>query len=591
MRTFAYGSNMDPVQMRRRCPSARFVARAWLPDFALAFPRWSPKRGCGVADVVPAPGGRVWGVVYDLDEEDGRALDGYEGAPTDATADPSTDRERPAYRRVRLRVEPHAGDLAAAEVPHSETLGAARGAEPWTVHAYRVVRPVAWHVPPDAAYLGHLLRGAAAWGLPDAYRAELRSIVGAREPLLSSRQEEGMDSEGPDALTRARALQASLTAWRRHLHMHPETAYQETGTSAYLRGVLHDLELRPSDPMAETGFTCLIPGRGDGPTVALRADMDALPIEEANEVPYASKHPGVAHLCGHDAHCAMLLGAASLLAERRPERGNVQLVFQPAEEDGAGAERMIEDGALRDPEVGAIFALHVHPGADAGQVRFRPGQVHAAVDGFDLTVRGAGGHAAHPHTAIDAVAVAGQVITALQQLPSRLSDPLKPLVITIGTIQGGYARNVIAPEVRMRATVRTLHDDLRQQVPTWVERLVDGVTRAYGASYDLDWHDGYPSAINEPELAPFVRDTAASVVGADAVQEGPASMGGEDFAYYGRVVPAFIARLGVRDQAAGFVHPLHHPRFDLDESALPIGAALLHDLALRWLADAAGDAA
>ncbi len=396
-----------------------------------------------------------------------------------------------------------------------------------------------------------------------------------------------MDRTEADALERARAIHDDLSAWRRQLHAHPELAFQEAGTAATLRGFLEDLGVRPSAPMAGTGFAGTVPGRVPGPTVALRADMDALPIQEANDAPYASVHPGVAHLCGHDAHCAMLVGAAKLLADDPPARGAVRLLFQPAEEEGGGAERMIEDGALESPEPGAIFALHVDPSVDVGRIALRNGPVHASVGDFDLVVRGEGGHAAKPHQAVDAVAVAGQVITALQQLASRAADPVHPFVLTIGTVEGGFARNVIAPEVRLSGTVRTFDPRQREAAPEWIRRCAEGVAGAFGARIELEYRHGYPATVNDASLRPWAEGVAASLLGGDRVEEAPTSMGGEDFAYYGRVVPAFIGRLGVRNEGRGLVHPLHHPKFDLDEEALPIGAAWLAGVARRWLDDAA----
>jgi amidohydrolase len=387
-------------------------------------------------------------------------------------------------------------------------------------------------------------------------------------------------------MTLADALGADLVAWRRQLHAHPELAYQEHATAAFVRERLAELGLRPSPPLAGgTGLTCLIEGQADGPTVALRADLDALPIQEANDVPYASTVPGVAHLCGHDAHTAMLLGAAVLLTRARPPRGHVKLLFQPAEEGGAGAARMIDDGALERPDVSAIFALHVFPGIPVGQLTVSPGQATAATDAFDVEVIGRGGHAAHPHQAVDAIAVAAQVVSALQQLVSRQTDPLTPLVITVGRLEGGFARNVIAPSVRLEGTARSLDPALRERLPGLLEQLIAGVTRAFGASHTLDYRQGYPPTRNDPRLLPTLEATVVEQVGDGRLTRVPPSMGGEDFAYYASRVPGLIARLGVRNEANGLVHPLHHPRFDLDEAALPLGSAVLAGFARRWLAE------
>ena len=381
----------------------------------------------------------------------------------------------------------------------------------------------------------------------------------------------------------ARALRPDLVAWRRHLHMHPELAYQETATAAFVRERLAALGLEASPPMAGgTGLTCTIRGLDDGPTIALRADMDALPIPEDSSAPYASTKPGVAHLCGHDAHTTMLVGAGALLARHRPERGHVRLLFQPAEEDGAGAARMIEDGALDG--VAAIYALHVDPRTPVGHTGVTVGPVNAAADTIAIEVVGAGGHAAYPHLSVDAVAVAAQVVTAIQHVVSRHSDPLQPLVVTIGTIHGGFASNVIAPSVRMTGTVRTFDPELRAAMPARLERVIQGVAAAHGASATLDYRFGYPATVNDGCLLPAFEASSAAVMGEGRHARFAPTMGAEDFAYYAQRVPGMIARLGVRNEALGFTHPLHHPRFDLDEDALPLGAALLADVATRWLA-------
>jgi amidohydrolase len=384
-------------------------------------------------------------------------------------------------------------------------------------------------------------------------------------------------------LADARALRPDLVAWRRHLHMHPELAYQETATAAFVRERLTALGLEASPPLAGgTGLTCTIRGLEDGPTVALRADMDALPIQEDSSAPYASTTPGVAHLCGHDAHTTMLIGAGALLARQRPARGHVRLLFQPAEENGAGAARMIEDGALDG--VAAIYGLHVDPRTPVGHTGTTVGPANAAADEITIDVTGTGGHAAYPHLSVDAVAVAAQTVTAIQHVVSRHSDPLQPLVVTIGTIQGGFASNVIAPSVRMTGTVRTFDAELREAMPARLERVIQGVAAAHGASASLDYRFGYPATVNDGSLLPDFESSVTAVMGEGRNAQMKPTMGAEDFSYYAQRVPGMIARLGVRNEARGFVHPLHHPRFDLDEDALPLGAALLADVARRWLA-------
>jgi amidohydrolase len=384
-------------------------------------------------------------------------------------------------------------------------------------------------------------------------------------------------------LPAAQALQGDLIADRRHLHMHPELSYQEVETAAFVRARATALGLEVSAPLAGgTGLTALIRGHADGPIVALRADMDALPIVEDSTASYASTVPGVGHLCGHDAHTAMLLGAGALLQSRRPARGHVRLLFQPAEEGGAGAERMIADGALDD--VAAIYALHVDPRTPTGFSGSTVGPANAAADEIEIVVRGAGGHAAYPHLSIDAIAVAAQIVTGLQHVASRQTDPLLALVVTIGTIEGGFASNVIAPSVTMRGTVRTFDAALRAAMPERLQRMVTGIAAAHGASAELRYEFGYPATINDGALLPHFDASVAAVMGAGRHASMAPTMGAEDFSYYAQRVPGLIARLGVRNEARGFVHPLHHPRFDLDEEALPLGAALLADVATRHLA-------
>ena len=375
-------------------------------------------------------------------------------------------------------------------------------------------------------------------------------------------------------LAKAQALQEQLTGWRRHLHQHPELAYEEVETARFVEETLRGFGSDVESGVGKTGVVCLIEGKTAGPTVALRADMDALPIQDGKAVPYASSIPGKAHLCGHDAHTTMLLGAAQLLSRRPPESGNVKLIFQPAEEGLAGAKAMLEDGVLSSPDVSAIFGIHVHHTLEVGHLSVCPGQSSAASDAFDLTIIGEGGHAAHPHLSIDAVVIASEIVTSLQQLVSRQTDPLRPLVITVGKIEGGYARNVIAPSVRLEATVRTLHPEVRERVPALLERLIKGICNAFGATYTLEYRHGYPSVHNHPSLVPVLKEAAGEILGAGQLTLREPSMGGEDFAYYTQKIPGLICRLGTRNETKGTVHPLHHPMFDIDESALPLGSAL-----------------
>jgi amidohydrolase len=315
----------------------------------------------------------------------------------------------------------------------------------------------------------------------------------------------------------------------------------------------------------------------------LRADMDALPILERSGVSFASKVPGVMHACGHDAHMAMLLGAGTLLKARERElTAPVKLIFQPAEEaHPGGALGLIKDGVLRNPEVRSAFALHVDYTLPAGTFGIREGPFMAAADEFDLAILGEGGHGARPHSAVDAIVAASAVIQALQTVVSRRVDPVEPAVLTIGTIKGGYRHNVIADRVEMTGTVRTLSSRLRDDFPGMIVEVVHGVAEAHRAGFEFEYRLGYPVLVNDAAGVDFVEAVGRSVFGEKRVvrMKAPA-MGAEDFAYVLEKVPGAMIRLGIRNEPLGAVHPIHSPRFLLDESALPAGAAMLASLAL-----------
>ncbi|THH42071.1 M20 metallopeptidase family protein [Neolewinella litorea] len=383
--------------------------------------------------------------------------------------------------------------------------------------------------------------------------------------------------------TRVRALAEEHTpatvADRRHLHANPELSFEEHETVRYVAGQLEELAI-PYRRLAGTGLVAEIRG-GSGPTIALRADLDALPIQEANQVPYRSQRAGVMHACGHDVHTASLLGTARILKGIEQELpGTVRLLFQPGEEQlPGGATLMIRDGALRDPAPAALFGQHVHPPLPAGTVGFRPGIYMASTDELFLTVRGRGGHGAMPHQAVDPIVVTAQVITALQQLVSRESDPTLPVVLTFGKINSeGGATNVIPNAVHLEGTLRTLDEDWRRELHRRLKRTAEGIAAALGGSAELEIRHGYPFLKNDEPLTHWAQSAARELLGPERVVDLPIRMTGEDFAFYTHHLPACFYRLGV-----GSPSPVHTDTFDVDEDCLTTGSGLMAWLALRRL--------
>ncbi|MHA6484690.1 M20 metallopeptidase family protein [Paenibacillus sp. strain BS8-2] len=383
-------------------------------------------------------------------------------------------------------------------------------------------------------------------------------------------------------LASAKQLADQLIEWRRDFHRNPELGYEEMRTSGIVAEHLRDLGLDVRTGVGGTGVVGLIRGELPGPTFLLRADMDALPIPDAKQVEYRSRVEGKSHLCGHDAHTSMLMGAAKLLVDRGLKRGNIKFMFQPAEEGGAGANAMIRDGLLEEPKVDAAAALHVSPMFKVGRVAAAKGPAWAATQSLRIKIIGRGGHAASPHQTVDAIAIAAQVITALQHVASRQVDPLDSVVVTIGKMNGGHAVNAIASEAELLGTVRTLNPELREQMRGRIETIVKGVTEAFGAGYELELRDGYPIVVNDGEMYELFARTSEDTLGTGHYETIKPTMGGEDFSFVARQVPAVMFRLGTRsgDETA---YPLHHPSFDLDESAMPLGAAMLASIAIRYL--------
>ena len=372
---------------------------------------------------------------------------------------------------------------------------------------------------------------------------------------------------------------------RRHFHENPELGFEEVQTSAHIADILEGLGLEVRRNVAKTGVVALLKGAKPGKTVAIRADIDALPVQESNDVPYKSKTPGKMHACGHDVHITAAIGAAMLLAEHRQSiAGNVKFIFQPAEETPGGAQPMIDAGVLENPKVDAIIGGHVWGSLDSGVIEVLPGPIMASADILRLTIHGKGGHAAHPHDTIDPVVIGSEIVGALQKIVSRQTDPTEAVVISICLFRAGDTFNVIPNSAYLEGTVRTLNNDLRQKIPQKIEAILRGITEAYGATYDLDYTFSYPATINDPAVTESVRQSASKIIGAENVRTAArASMGAEDFAYYLLAVPGTYIRVGVRNAAKGITHDIHHPQFDIDEDILATMPAIYAQAALDLL--------
>jgi amidohydrolase len=385
-----------------------------------------------------------------------------------------------------------------------------------------------------------------------------------------------------DILVELPELEPEIIGWRRHFHEHPELSYDEHETARFVEWKLQRWGLEPERP-TPTSVVARLRGDLPGPTIALRADMDALPIEEENTFEFASKHPGVMHACGHDGHTAMLLGVAQLMSRRGAEvPGEVRFVFQHAEEKPpGGAVELVEAGVLEG--VDAIVGAHLMSIIDTGQIVVLPGPELAAADLFEITVRGRGGHGAMPQQTVDPVAVAAQLVSALQLPVSRQTDPLDSAVLSITRIVGGSAHNVIPETVELWGTVRTFRPETREEIRESMARISESVTAAFGAEADFRWVEGYPAVVNDPRVAGVIAEAASAVVGNGGVVDIPPIMGGEDFSAYLARTPGAFVLVGARSEEAESAYPHHHPRFTVDERALPIGVAVLVRSALALL--------
>lgn len=373
-----------------------------------------------------------------------------------------------------------------------------------------------------------------------------------------------------------RALQPELVAWRRRLHQYPELGFREHRTAAFVHQCLEAWQIPHEVGIAGTGIVATLEGQGAGPVLAIRADMDALPILEENAVPYRSQCEGVMHACGHDGHTAIALGIAHYLVHHRDSfQGTVKIIFQPAEEGPGGAVPMIEAGVLQNPTVDAIIGLHLWNNLPLGTVGVRNGPLMAAVELFECDIQGRGGHGAMPHQTVDAVVVGSQVVNALQTIAARNVDPLESAVVTVGTFQAGQAHNVIADTARLTGTVRYFNPALGDMLPQRIEQVIAGVCQSQGASYHLNYWKLYPPVINDGAIANLVKAVAETVVETPAgVVPDCQTMGGEDMSYFLQAVPGCYFFVGSANANLGLNYPHHHPRFDFDETALAIGVEL-----------------
>lgn len=382
------------------------------------------------------------------------------------------------------------------------------------------------------------------------------------------------------------ALLARVVEWRREIHRHPELGFEERRTSTLVERELRAAGVETTRVL-QTGVVGIVRGAKPGKTIALRADMDALPVQEQSGEPFSSEIPGAMHACGHDAHTAMLLGAAvSVAAARERLVGTVKFFFQPAEEGPGGARPMIDAGVMASPAVDAVAMIHVFPPLAAGTIGLPRGMATASCDDFDLQIFGRGGHGGYPQRGVDTIPIAAEIVGALQRIASREVDPLQSVVVSIGRIDGGFRRNVLADSTKLEGTIRCLDEDVRKEIPARIERMVKGICEAHRASYKLNFVFGYPSVYCDPALVDHVDAIARSTSGIGEVVPLPTpTMGAEDFSYFAQVAPGCLIRLGSAHPGDRNPAMLHSPQFRLDESALAVGVRLLCALAHRLPAE------
>jgi len=383
----------------------------------------------------------------------------------------------------------------------------------------------------------------------------------------------------------AKAYAPEFISIRHHLHAHPELSFQEYKTSGFIQQKLTEFGVPFTAGIAGTGVIALIEGRNPASRViALRADIDALPITEANDVPYKSQHTGVMHACGHDVHTTCVLGATRILHELKDQfEGTIKILFQPGEEKHpGGASIMIEEGALENPKPDAILGMHVQPTMEAGIVGFRAGQYMASADEIYITVKGKGGHAALPQLTADTILIASHIVVGLQQIISRNNNPFSPSVLSICAFNGGFTTNVIPSEVKLMGTFRAMDETWRFKAHDLIRKQAKGIAEAMGAEIDIDILVGYPTLYNNEAVTAQARSLAEDYLGKDAVVDTEIRMGAEDFAFYSQIIPACFFRLGTGNVARGITSGVHTPTFDVDEKAIEIGMGTMAYLATQF---------
>lgn len=386
----------------------------------------------------------------------------------------------------------------------------------------------------------------------------------------------------------AQEIRDELIANRRHIHMYPEIGYEEVETSKFVISKLKEMGIEHKSGIAKFGIVGIIRGlAGDGPTIGIRADMDALALQEENEVPYKSKIDGRMHACGHDAHTAILLGVAKILNQFKEKiKGNIKLFFQPAEESIGGAKPMVEEGALQDPSVSAVISLHVDDSHQIGTIGIKDGSFTASSDEFHITIKGKGGHAAYPHETIDPIMIGANLINSLQTISSRYTKPVYPVVVTVGSFHAGSAHNIIPETAHLTGTIRALTPEVRKQTHQHLQRILDGIATAFGAQIELDLRLGYSPGLNDPKLNALIKESAIEFIDEkNIVTEEYPEMGAEDFFEFSDNyrIPVAMFWLGVGNKEKGIIHPGHSPKFDIDEDGMPIGCAILVSTALKYL--------